>query len=156
MLERTNADLANNVGNLYSRVLALIEKNEGGVVPPPDGAPTDATLDGLADAARASYRAGFEAHDPSAALRALILPLALLVASPAVAQGRTDFDHLATGYALSGAHLGAPCESCHVRGVFKGTPRACEGCHSTGTRVSASAMPPSHPPTTQADRKSVV
>ena len=38
-----------------------------------------------------------------AALRALILPLALLVASPAVAQGRTDFDHLATGYALTGS-----------------------------------------------------
>ena len=84
-----------------------------------------------------------------AALSALVLPLALLVATPAIAQGRSDFDHLATGYALSGAHLGAPCESCHVRGVFKGTPRACEGCHSTGTRVSASAMPPSHPPTTQ-------
>ncbi len=71
VLERTNADLANNVGNLYSRVLALIEKNEAGVVPAADGAPADAVLDGLAAAARASYRAGFEAHDPSAALRAL-------------------------------------------------------------------------------------
>ncbi len=71
VLERTNADLANNVGNLYSRVLALIAKNEAGVVPGPDGAPADPVLDEAARAARAAYRAGFEAHDPSAALRAL-------------------------------------------------------------------------------------
>jgi len=36
MVERVNADLANNLGNLVSRTLNLVEKNCGGVVPPTD------------------------------------------------------------------------------------------------------------------------
>ena len=43
-------------------------------------------------------------------------------AQPAQFIGR-DFDHLRTGFALSGAHTNARCESCHLGGVFKGTPR---------------------------------
>ncbi len=35
-----------------------------------------------------------------------------------------QFDHLTTGYELTGAHRLQPCESCHVDAVFKGTPRA--------------------------------
>ena len=83
------------------------------------------------------------------ALAALLFALASLAAPVAAAQGRADFDHLATGYPLNGSHANTPCESCHVRGIFKGTPRACEACHQVGTRVSALGMPPSHPPTTQ-------
>jgi hypothetical protein len=36
-------------------------------------------------------------------------------------------DH--AGWPLTGAHLGASCESCHIGGVYSGTPRACAGCH---------------------------
>jgi hypothetical protein len=42
------------------------------------------------------------------------------------------FDHNAArvGFALDGKHLEVGCENCHTRpGVFRGAPRACEGCH---------------------------
>jgi hypothetical protein len=40
-----------------------------------------------------------------------------------------DFDHLLTGFSLFGSHLRVECESCHIRGIFRGTPTTCEGCH---------------------------
>ncbi|MBL8342723.1 MAG: hypothetical protein JNL30_14735 [Rubrivivax sp.] len=66
------------------------------------------------------------------------------------APGR-DFDHLSTGYALTGAHTTARCESCHVAGVFKGTPRDCESCHVAGARLARGNVvkSASHLPTTQ-------
>jgi hypothetical protein len=36
-----------------------------------------------------------------------------------------NFDHLKTGFALTGFHTNVRCESCHIKGVFKGTPRDC-------------------------------
>lgn len=36
---------------------------------------------------------------------------------------RKTFDHLKTGFALKGAHLSVTCETCHVGGTFKGTPK---------------------------------
>jgi hypothetical protein len=40
------------------------------------------------------------------------------------------FDHSSlTKFPLTGAHNTVPCAQCHVNGVFKGTPTACEGCH---------------------------
>jgi hypothetical protein len=42
------------------------------------------------------------------------------------------FDHNQprVGFALAGKHLEVGCENCHTKkGVFKGAPRACEGCH---------------------------
>jgi hypothetical protein len=42
------------------------------------------------------------------------------------------FDHNAprVGFALDGKHLEVGCENCHTRpGLFRGAPRACEGCH---------------------------
>jgi hypothetical protein len=45
------------------------------------------------------------------------------------AKGR-NFDHFSTGFPLSGQHLKVDCESCHVKGVFKGTPKFCAGCHN--------------------------
>jgi hypothetical protein len=60
------------------------------------------------------------------------------------------FDHTATGYPLTGSHATiAECGSCHVGGVFKGTPRNCNGCHSRGQRVVALTMSSNHFPTTQ-------
>ena len=45
---------------------------------------------------------------------------------------------------LDGAHLTVECESCHLGGVFQGTPFQCSSCHSTGGRVQASAKPVEH------------
>jgi hypothetical protein len=40
------------------------------------------------------------------------------------------FDHTAmTKFPLTGAHIQAPCLSCHVNNVFKGTPQTCQSCH---------------------------
>lgn len=55
-----------------------------------------------------------------------------------------DFKHMTTGFALTGAHAATPCETCHVGGVFKGTPRTCDGCHAMGQRVVATPKPNSH------------
>lgn len=54
-----------------------------------------------------------------------------------------NFDHLGTGYALTGAHRGERCESCHAGGVFKGTPRDCASCHTLGgSRVRSTVLKP--------------
>jgi hypothetical protein len=70
--------------------------------------------------------------------------LLLLASSQSFAIQRTGFDHLTTGFELQGAHRDLACEYCHVNGVFKGTPRTCEGCHTTGGRISATPKPPNH------------
>ena len=41
-----------------------------------------------------------------------------------------DFNHFTTGFPLSGQHIKVDCESCHVNGVFKGTPKVCGSCHN--------------------------
>ncbi len=48
----------------------------------------------------------------------------------------SKFDHLQTGFPLTGAHVSARCESCHVGGVLKGTPRDCASCHTSGLRLA--------------------
>ena len=55
------------------------------------------------------------------------------------------FDHFATGFPLTGAHVTVDCESCHQGGRFKGTPRKCSDCHN-GT--IAAGKPAQHPVTT--------
>lgn len=54
-----------------------------------------------------------------------------------------------TGFTLSGAHLRVECETCHVGGLFKGTPTACDGCHAIGRRVVATPKTASHVVTNQ-------
>lgn len=40
------------------------------------------------------------------------------------------FSHASTDFALTGAHVAAPCESCHERGRrYRQTPRGCVDCH---------------------------
>ncbi|MGE0814630.1 MAG: multiheme c-type cytochrome [Vicinamibacterales bacterium] len=41
-----------------------------------------------------------------------------------------NFNHNSV-FALVGRHAAAQCATCHVNGVFKGTPRDCVGCHRT-------------------------
>jgi hypothetical protein len=41
------------------------------------------------------------------------------------------FDHDKTDFKLTGAHVTATCDACHVGGRYKRTPRTCIGCHQT-------------------------
>ena len=76
------------------------------------------------------------------ALLVFLLLLTLGVASTAATAASPgsakDFDHLRTGFALSGTHNNIACESCHIGGLFKGTPRDCESCHTSGSRFAKS------------------
>jgi methionyl-tRNA synthetase len=65
--EKYNADLANNLGNLVSRVSAMTERYRGGTVPP---APASDWLAGIAATAVAEYRRAMDAfmlHEGAAA-----------------------------------------------------------------------------------------
>jgi len=85
-----------------------------------------------------------------AALSGLMLAL-LMLAAPVTAAERssTSFNHLTTGFPLTGAHAQAECQTCHVRGVFKGTPRQCELCHTPGGRMASTAKSTNHVQTAQ-------
>jgi len=58
-------------------------------------------------------------------------------------------EHWTTGFPLTGAHERTRCESCHVRGEFKNTPKTCVGCHTASARISTVVITSSHVPTTQ-------
>src|SRR5512146_714733 len=78
-----------------------------------------------------------------------LLAMALAVFSLQVMAAETQtaghsFDHATTGFPLVGGHATAACETCHVGGVFKGTPRTCDGCHALGKRVVATPKSTSH------------
>lgn len=85
---------------------------------------------------------------------------ALVVACLAVATGLAfaqtgvpkNFDHLKTGYQLTGAHVQTRCEACHLNGIFKGTPRDCASCHVAGALYARGNVvrPPNHVTTTLA------
>lgn len=64
-------------------------------------------------------------------------------------QGGHNFDHLTTGFALTGQHQSVRCEDCHVRGIFKGTSPQCATCHTPGTLVTAVIIPNNHIPVSQ-------
>lgn len=40
-----------------------------------------------------------------------------------------SFDHSKTAFPLTGAHTTVPCTSCHINGVYAGTPTDCYSCH---------------------------
>jgi hypothetical protein len=70
------------------------------------------------------------------------------VAAAAAPSITVAFDHLTTGFELDGVHRDLPCESCHLNAVFKGTPRDCAVCHSTGSPFNATPKTATHIPTT--------
>ena len=86
------------------------------------------------------------------ALAAGVLLLCVVMgAGLSFAQGvgqKKVFDHLKTGFALTGSHVQARCESCHLNGIFKGTPRDCASCHVSGMRFARSNVvkPQQHVP----------
>jgi rare lipoprotein A (peptidoglycan hydrolase) len=78
-------------------------------------------------------------HSLVNSLRGTLLALLLsLGCTPLWAQMSTkDFDHVKTGFVLTGVHSSQRCESCHINGIFKGTPRDCTVCHTSGGRLAA-------------------
>ena len=60
---------------------------------------------------------------------------------------RLNFDHDKTLFQLNGVHNEVKCEECHLRGVFKGTPRDCAGCHNSGFLPNSISKPANHIPT---------
>ncbi len=50
--------------------------------------------------------------------------------SPTGWQNVANFDHNTASFKLTGAHVSVPCTSCHVNGVYKGTPTTCYACHA--------------------------
>jgi hypothetical protein len=71
-----------------------------------------------------------------------ILPLSLVLflglwflirtTSPAAQQEQTKWplqNHDKTNFPLVGQHRTVACRDCHLKGIFEGTPTACEACH---------------------------
>ena len=46
----------------------------------------------------------------------------------------SSFNHDKTGFELVGPHERLSCDSCHIRGIFKGIPKKCEICHERGSK----------------------
>ena len=76
----------------------------------------------------------------------LFLGAPLYLAAQSASQ--SEFDHSTTGFTLEGAHRAVDCASCHVGGVFDGTPQQCSECHSFGGLVKATPVPLDHIQTT--------
>jgi methionyl-tRNA synthetase len=74
LVERANADLANNLGNLVSRTLQLVERLCGGAVPEAGAGPDadDRAVLAQADATRAKVDAALAAVQPHLALAAIV------------------------------------------------------------------------------------
>jgi hypothetical protein len=91
-------------------------------------------------------------HRLSAAFVLLASLLLATLSMPAGfgAQQRSQFDHLTTGFELTGRHRDLQCEECHADAVFKSTPRECSACHGIGTRIRATAKSANHILSTEA------
>ncbi|MCB9175728.1 MAG: methionine--tRNA ligase [Caldilineae bacterium] len=73
LVERNNNELADNLGNLVNRVLKMVERYEGGIVP--DGHRSDAARDQelreRCQATRGEVEAAIDAREPNVALEAI-------------------------------------------------------------------------------------
>jgi hypothetical protein len=76
--------------------------------------------------------------------RSLINGLLLLVFCWCMSAQAERFDHQTTEFPFKGQHQVLDCESCHVNGLFKGTPTECKMCHSDGGIVDASTKTIDH------------
>jgi hypothetical protein len=83
-------------------------------------------------------------------VRSLLLLLVLWLggALPALAQAG-GYDQGSTTFSLRGKHEDVSCENCHLRGIFKGTPRDCATCHAQNNVRGAVSMPVRHIQTVQ-------
>ncbi len=53
----------------------------------------------------------------------------------------SSWRHSSTAFQLTGAHVPAACNSCHINGVYKGTVNQCQSCHLSDY---TSAVNPNH------------
>jgi hypothetical protein len=102
-----------------------------------------------------SSRRLFQREIASIVTLVLLLPFALFPGSASAKKAGTldefielgeRFDHLTTGYALTGEHVNVDCGECHIGGVFEALPRQCEACHDN---VIGTGMPSIHVETHQ-------
>ena len=87
-------------------------------------------------------------------LWALLIGVLLQLGAVSGAQAQqpgADFDHSATGFILNAQHQSVRCETCHIKGVFKGTPKDCASCHGWNNPRSSIVMPTNHIPTAGAN-----
>jgi len=49
-----------------------------------------------------------------------------------------SFDHNLSSFKLTGKHIGVSCTSCHINGVYKGTPTTCYACHASNDKHNGS------------------
>ena len=68
LLDRYNGDLANGLGNLTSRILALLESGFASRLPAPSALPEASELEPAAAEAHAGWRRGFDGYDFSGGL----------------------------------------------------------------------------------------
>jgi len=61
----------------------------------------------------------------------------------------TAFEHVTTGFNLTGAHIAVQCETCHIQDIFKGTPSDCISCHTAGNGRGSTSKPANHILTTE-------
>jgi methionyl-tRNA synthetase len=71
IIQRANSDLANDLGNLLSRTIAMVKKYRDGVVPGPGSAKGDADLEELAARVVTQYRERFDNYEFSRALESV-------------------------------------------------------------------------------------
>lgn len=80
---------------------------------------------------------------------ALLITFSSALMAAEGARPGVNFNHDQTKFSLTGMHTNTACESCHVKGVFKGTPTSCTDCHNRGGSVNAQMKPATHIPATQ-------
>ena len=80
-----------------------------------------------------------------ASWRDLALAIVWLFGAAMPAYGQDPvFDHLRSGFPLTGAHRRIPCESCHGGAVFAGTPTDCRTCHGNTGSLALTGKPANH------------
>lgn len=73
-----------------------------------------------------------------------VLVSLVFIQSSSLSAKESKFNHDKTGFELSGPHERISCDSCHIRGIFKGIPKQCESCHDRGSQIATSIKPANH------------
>lgn len=74
----------------------------------------------------------------------ILMAFLLCVTDSYAAKPKKDFDHSTTGFVLTGPHARLECNTCHLRGIFKGIPRQCVSCHDRGSQIGTTQKPLNH------------
>ena len=74
----------------------------------------------------------------------IILAVISVIFIGVVVSEENRFDHSTTAFPLTGQHSVLSCESCHIRGIFKGLPTTCEGCHDKFAQIGGQLKPVTH------------